>query len=147
MRILKRLLVTATAVVIAVAMTPAAAKAYDTAWHRTNQYLVAYPTYANDPTCVTIPIELAEGTYELGWDWEFGGSTVFTGTFFPTVHLEHAWYTWQNCLYPKSGFYLQTVTLTSQYHPNAPVTSQTPMYPSKDGIWRWGSYLAYVSAS
>jgi hypothetical protein len=104
---ISRVLVAGTALiavaVLGASATASAADEFPTAYNTKTQFLTDEPESGMDPSCVSRRISLIAGEY----DWE---QTLALGSR-SNLYLASGMYTWEDCLYPDDGFYVQQTTL------------------------------------
>lgn len=116
--------------------TPAAATAAETAYNAKTQFLTAYPTDSMDGSCVQRRIELAAGNYT--WRLFFADAQV---TAREGMYFGAGWYTWTDCLDPRSGYYHHTSALDPDNPAWETVNASVDWQLYYSDTYGWGSYL------
>lgn len=127
-------------VCVALLGAPGAASAaptdYPTAYNTKTQYLVSNPHSGMAGSCVSRRITLGTGHYD--WGHVMGARQTVVRA---NLYLGQGVYTWEDCLWPHDGFYVQTTSL----NPDNP--DWDTVYLSEDldvrstGTWTWGGFL------
>jgi hypothetical protein len=94
------------AAMLSLTVPAAAADAYPPAYNYKTQYLAAYPVDSLPTSCVQRRIELLAGNYQ--WTQYFNN---FMAIERPNMYLGAGWYTWTDCLDPKTDEYFHTTAL------------------------------------
>ncbi len=119
--------------VLGASATASAADEFPTAYNTKTQRLTDKPESDMDPSCVSRRISLIAGEY----DWE---QTLALGSR-SNLYLGSGMYTWEDCLYPDDGFYVQQTSLNPD-NPDWDTISLTDWVElDEERTYTWGSLL------
>jgi hypothetical protein len=134
---ISRVLLAGTALLaVAVLGAPSAASAeqdFPTAFNTREQWLTADPTPVDDTACVDRRVELASGHYD--WDQWLGNAQRLD------VYLGAGWYTWEDCLIPEDGYYVQETSLNPDNPEWDTIRLEDSFRLTQHGTYTWGSIL------
>ncbi|MBP2335783.1 hypothetical protein JOF41_001961 [Saccharothrix coeruleofusca] len=135
-RLLRALASLSFAAGVAAVALPGTAAAAETAHLTKTQHLAAIPNSGMPRSCTERHLYLREGRYD--WGLRMNSTTRSTR---PNLELGSGWYTWDTCLKPEYGYYIQTSVLDPDTPGWADAITSTTWTIHSSTTYTWGTFL------